>query len=293
MSLIIRIFVVFHEDVDFSCPIITKLRDFVVTLRMATLYKILILCVGFALSNNLWAQSRLTNCEKQTELDSIIAEVEKALGLNDEAYSAKIAKDKWLSGEANFLLQGGIAPVAYIGQEKFKEKFGVDYEDFGCITHCSKSQMEEYNTVIMDYLTAKFGNEWLKHIRKDVPGLSKYGNDAFKKISYDNSGIAILTIPVIYKSMGKSAGFDSKDSTFVEKIGSEPTTSLELLYRGKEYYIPVSCNTDMENTLSILWHMENELIEITIKLFDPKLFLYSKSLRPYPFGIIENINLLR
>lgn len=48
-----------HEDSDFSCPIITKLRDFVVTLRMATLYKILILCVGFALSNNLWAQSHL------------------------------------------------------------------------------------------------------------------------------------------------------------------------------------------------------------------------------------------
>ena len=260
---------------------------------MATLYKILILCVGFALSNNLWAQSQLMNCEKQTELDSIIAEVEKVLGLNDEAYSAKIAKDKWLSGEANFLLQGGIAPVAYIGQEKFKEKFGVDYEDFGCITHCSKSQMEEYNTVIMDYLTAKFGNEWLKYIRKDVPGLSKYGNDAFKKISYDNSGIAILTIPVIYKSMGKSAGFDSKDSTFVEKNGSEPTTSLELLYRGKEYYIPVFCNTDMKKALSILWHMENELIEITIKLFDPKMFLYSKSLKPYPFGIIENINILR
>lgn len=37
--------------------IIAKLRNFVVTLRMATLYKILILCVGFALSSNLWAQS--------------------------------------------------------------------------------------------------------------------------------------------------------------------------------------------------------------------------------------------
>lgn len=44
-------------DADFSCPIITELRNFVVTLRMATLYKILILCVGFALSTNLWAQS--------------------------------------------------------------------------------------------------------------------------------------------------------------------------------------------------------------------------------------------
>lgn len=46
-------------DADFSCPIITELHNFVVTLRMATLYKIFILCVGFALSTNLWAQSHL------------------------------------------------------------------------------------------------------------------------------------------------------------------------------------------------------------------------------------------
>jgi len=44
-------------DADFSCPIITGLQNFVVTLHMATLYKILILCFGFALSTNLWAQS--------------------------------------------------------------------------------------------------------------------------------------------------------------------------------------------------------------------------------------------
>ena len=37
-------------------------ENFVVTSRMAILYKILILCVGFALSNNLWAQSREFGC---------------------------------------------------------------------------------------------------------------------------------------------------------------------------------------------------------------------------------------
>lgn len=279
---------VFHEDADFSCPIITKLRDFVVTLRMATLYKILILCVGFALSNNLWAQSRLTNCEKQTELDSIIAEVEKALGLNDEAYSAKIAKDKWLSGEANFLLQGGIAPVAYIGQEKFKEKFGVDYEDFGCITHCSKSQMEEYNTVIMDYLTAKFGNEWLKHIRKDVPGVDKYGAEAFKKMKYDENGVATITIPVIYRALGKAVEQSDKDEIAIkELLGCTPSTSLEFLYRGKEYYIPLSCNNEIEETLA-----ENELIEVIIRVFNPKVFHYSGKTIPCPYCIVESINLL-
>lgn len=279
---------VFHEDADFSCPIITKLRDFVVTLRMATLYKILILCVGFALSNNLWAQSQLTNCEKQTELDSIIAEVEKVLGLNDEAYSAKIAKDKWLSGEANFLLQGGIAPVAYIGQEKFKEKFGVDYEDFGCIAHCSNSQMEEYNTVIMDYLTAKFGNEWRKHIRKDVPGVDIYGEEAFKNVKYDENGEATITLPVIYMSLGKAVEHSEKDERIIkEQIGCVPSTSLEFLYSGNKYYIPLSYNAIVEKIPA-----ENELIEVNIRVFNPKVCRYSKHTLPFPYCIIETIDLL-
>ncbi len=256
---------------------------------MTTLYKILTLCIGFALSNNLWAQSQLTYCEKQVEHDSIVVDVLRVLELNDDAYSAKIAKEKWQSGEAKLLLQGGIAPVAYIGQEQFKEKFGVDYDDFGCIAHCSERQMEEYNIVIMDYLTVKFGNEWRNHIRKDIPGLNKYGTEAFKKISYDYNGIATLIISVIYNSLEKSVGFDSKDSTFVkENIGCEPTTSLDFLYRGIEYYVPISCNTDMKEPPS-----ENELIEITIKFYDPKRVRYSKDQKPYPFSIIENINLLR
>ena len=40
-------------------------RLFVITLRMATLYKILIPCVGFALSTNLWAQSLLSLCYRK------------------------------------------------------------------------------------------------------------------------------------------------------------------------------------------------------------------------------------
>lgn len=61
---------------------------------MATLYKILILCVGFALYCNLRVQSQLTDCKKQAEVDSIVAETERHLGWNDDAYSAKIAKDE-------------------------------------------------------------------------------------------------------------------------------------------------------------------------------------------------------
>ena len=46
-------------DADFLALLSLSYEKFVVTLRMAALYRILILCVGFALSNNLWAQSLL------------------------------------------------------------------------------------------------------------------------------------------------------------------------------------------------------------------------------------------
>ena len=56
----IRIFMVATVEVRIFLALLSpSYEKFVVTLRMAALYRILILCVGFALSNNLWAQSLL------------------------------------------------------------------------------------------------------------------------------------------------------------------------------------------------------------------------------------------
>lgn len=256
---------------------------------MATLYKILILCVGFALSTNLRAQSQLTDCKKQAELDSIIAETERHFGWNDDAYSAKIAKDKWHFGEAKLLLQGGIAPVVYAGQEQFTRKYGVDYDDFGCMAYCSDKQMAEYNTIIMDYLTVNYGSEWRKYIRKDVPGVDKYGAEAFKNMTYDEYGVATITLPVIYESLGRAVEQGDKDEIVIkEMIGCTTSTALEFLYRGNKYYIPLSCNIDIEEAPT-----ENELIEVAIRVFDPKVFRYSQKTIPYPYCIVESIDLPR
>lgn len=236
------------------------------------------------------AQERiLSEEERQAKLDSIIAETERHFGWNDDVYSAKIAKDKWQSGEAKLLLQGGIAPVVYVGQEQFTRKYGVGYEDFGCMAYCSDRQMAEYNTVIMDYLTANYGCEWRKHVRKNVPGVDKYGAEAFKKIKYDENGVATITIPVIYRALGKAVEQNDKDEIAIkELLGCTPSTSLEFLYRGKEYYIPLSCNNEIEETPA-----ENELIEVIIRVFNPKVFHYSGKTIPCPYCIVESINLLR
>lgn len=226
--------------------------------------------------------------ERQAKLDSIIAETERHFGWNDDAYSAKIAKDKWQSGEAKLLLQGGIAPVVYVGQEQFTRKFGVDYEDFGCMAYCSDRQMSEYNTIIMDCLTAKYSKGWRDSIRKDVPGLDKYGVSVFKNIQFEGNGTATIVLPVIYKALGRSAS-DPEESGFVRDIiDCVSPTSMEFLYRGVEYYIPLACNADRVEA-----PLENELIEITVRVFNPKAFRYSKNIKPYPFCVIEAVDLLR
>ena len=230
----------------------------------------------------------LTEEERQAKLDSIIAETERHFAWNDDAYSVKTAKEKWLSGDAKLLLQGGIAPVVYIGQEKFAKRYGVDYDDFGCIANCSDAQMAKYNTAIMDCLTMKFGKGWRDSIRKDVPGLDKYGVSVFKNIKYEGNGTATIVLPIIYKALGKSAS-DPEESGFVRDIiDCVSPTSMEFFYRGVEYYVPLSCNADRVEA-----PLENELIEITIRVFNPRVFRYPKKIKPYPFCVIETINFLR
>lgn len=235
------------------------------------------------------AQERsLTDGERQTKLDSLITETERHFGWNDDAYSVKTAKEKWLSGDAKLLLQGGIAPVVYVGQEQFAKRYGVDYDDFGCISNCSEAQMAKYNTAIMDCLTMKYGKKWQDLIREDVPGLDKYGTTAFKNIQYEGDGNATIVLPVIYKALGRSASEPEESGFARDIIDCVSPTSMEFLYRGVEYYVPMSCNAESGKT-----PFENELIEITVRAFNPKIFRYSKNIKPYPFCVIEAINLLR
>ena len=117
----------------------------------------------------------------------------------------------------------------------------------------------------------------------------KYGTEAFKEMKYGENGVATITVPVIYRALGKAAYQSDKDEIVIkELLGCTPSTSLAFLYRGNEYYIPLSCNSDIEVTPA-----ENELIEVTIRVFNPKVFHYSRKTIPYPYSIVESINLLR
>ena len=69
-------------------------------------------------------------------------------------------------------ISGGIAPVVYSGQEKFEEKHGITYHDYGCISP-EYNCMLEYNQTIFEYLDQAYGKSWRKEVRKDVVGMKR------------------------------------------------------------------------------------------------------------------------
>lgn len=250
---------------------------------MKVIMTILLAVTGLLLN----AQSTIPDFERQAKIDSITAEIEKQFGWNDTAYAPEIAYGKWNIGEASFLLQGGIAPIFYIGQENFKKKYGVDYEDFGCLTYCSEHQMKIYNTVIMDCLTAKYGNIWIDDVRKDVPGVAEYGKRLFKSLTYPNDSISTVTIPVVYQSIGKTVKTCGNDSVIIDRLPcGNYHSSMEFLYNGISYYMPLCQDLDLDK-VGVLNY--GQLLEIQIQFYNPKVYKYSKKTIPYPFGVIRQV----
>ncbi len=77
-------------------------------------------------------------------------------------------------GTADLILVGGIAPIVYTGQERFKEKYGIGYNDFGDVPECSDEEMITYNAVLFSWLYDRYGLAWLNDVRSDVEGLQEW-----------------------------------------------------------------------------------------------------------------------
>lgn len=257
---------------------------------MRRLHKILAICAVLAYCGSLGAQNKFQYIRDQLFQDSIYAIWELSASKDDAKYFIPKIKQDLKSGKANLMLQGSIAPVVYPGKrEKFKAKYGIGWRDFGCVVECSERQMVKVNTAIMDYLTGRFGNEWKKDIRPDIPGIDKYGSKAFNNIIYGKTGTATVVVPVIFKSTGTAGTLDTQNASAVKNLtGCDPTTSIQFLYRGIEYSFPISCDVQITKQPT-----ENELIGLIIEMFDPQKFVYSSDIRPYPYGVVKAIYFMR
>lgn len=250
---------------------------FVLTMSVATSYA--------AYLNPVKEYDGLTPSERQAKIDSIIVEVEKCFGWNDAAYSPENAFAKWQDETASLLLQGGIAPVVYPNDAEFKEKYGVGYDDFGCIANCSEKTMEAYNRVIMDCLTIKYGDVWLNDVRKDVPGLEDYGKDIFKSVSCNADGTSTVTVPAIYISVGKVVNPCDEGEKDIGRIANETSnTAMEFLFNGVNYYLPISKEFNFDN-----FNMDTtQPVELKIMFINHATLGCMYEIKPYPFDIMQN-----
>ncbi len=88
-------------------------------------------------------------------------------------FNSYSAREDVKNGNPKLLIVGSIAPIANSDSDnEFEIKYGIRYYDFGC-TPPAYACIEEYNKIIFNYLTDKFGSDWKYSVRKDVCFLEK------------------------------------------------------------------------------------------------------------------------
>lgn len=94
---------------------------------------------------------------------------------NEACDAASQLAEKDIANNLLFLcLSGGIAPIAIMPADKqFEQKFQVHYYEYGCSSP-EQVCMVMYNKRVFAYLSGKYGNGWMKRVRKDVVGFKEW-----------------------------------------------------------------------------------------------------------------------
>lgn len=94
----------------------------------------------------------------------------------DHPFTAETAEKALREGTANLLIMGGLGGSSTNGRKEkhFKKKYGIGYCSFDCVVPASEQELREYNEVLYNWLTERYGDEWLKSVREDVLGLEKW-----------------------------------------------------------------------------------------------------------------------
>jgi len=77
-------------------------------------------------------------------------------------------------------LQGGFVPVIFSTDSTFENKYNVYFYDFGDVGLPSDKCVIAYDNMVFDYLTIKYGKQWIRKLRKDVIGFNDW-KKAYKK----------------------------------------------------------------------------------------------------------------
>ena len=86
-------------------------------------------------------------------------------------YSGEKAEVDWKNGNAQFLLNGSIAPIANTkADNRFEKKYNIEYYDFGCMI-TNYECIILYNKKMAELMDERFGQKWRKEARKGIIGI--------------------------------------------------------------------------------------------------------------------------
>jgi hypothetical protein len=132
-----------------------------------------LLFITLLLSFNSFCQN-----DQATNSDSIIIHSEmptysKLIFISDCNNAAKIAEIDIKNRQIYLLLAGGISPKEYATDSIFKNKYNIQFYDYGCVA-AQKECIIYYNSIVFNSLKKQYGKTWKKEIRKDVIGLKEW-----------------------------------------------------------------------------------------------------------------------
>lgn len=69
---------------------------------------------------------------------------------------------------------GGLKPTHYKTDMAFQKKYTITYHDFGCLAPKTMDFYEQYNLLVFQHLSEKWGEEWKKDIKDNAIGFNKW-----------------------------------------------------------------------------------------------------------------------
>jgi hypothetical protein len=74
------------------------------------------------------------------------------------------------NGKLKLFLQSGDPPITYSCQKRFSKKYKVQFYEFGDLIQYPFDCLVMYNQAVFRHLDDKFGRQWRKDFRPNVPG---------------------------------------------------------------------------------------------------------------------------
>jgi|GEM_PF-2529575 len=173
--------------------------------------------------------------------------------LNSKEAFEQLAKKDIQNRKIHLYYASGFSSVNYGNDNIFEKKYKITYYDFGCVAP-KHEFLSAYNTQVFNYLSDNFGKDWLKIVRKDIPGLSEY------KKSLESYKIAcdVTYLPTI-KSVSQNHKISKSESGIIGELLSNDSLIINLNQNDLKLFKEIAERADYQNIK--IFNTPNKILE--------------------------------